>query len=55
MDLKLGGNNLSDICYVELLLRGLLTKEKGDLIKAEVLRQSTNPYSVGVKAGEGGE
>ena len=31
---KLGGNNLSDICYVELLLRGLGNKEKGELIKA---------------------
>ena len=37
---KLGGNNLSDGCYVELLLRGLGNKERGELIKAQVLRQS---------------
>ena len=36
---KLGGNNLSDSCYVELMLRGLDNKEKGKLIKAhQVLR-----------------
>ena len=46
---KLGGSNLSDSCYVELLLRGLLNKEKGELIKAEVLRQSKNPYYSGAK------
>ena len=37
---KLGGNNLSDGCYVELLLRGLLRREKGELIKAEVFEQA---------------
>lgn len=42
---KLGGNNLSDSCYVELMLRGLDNKEKGELIKAhQVLRQSKDPY-----------
>ena len=46
---KLEGNNLSDHCYVELLLRGLLNKEKGELIKAEVLTQAKNPYYVGAK------
>ena len=35
---KLGDNNLSDSCYVELLLRGLLSKEKGELIKTEVIQ-----------------
>ena len=41
---KLGGNNLSDSCYVELLLRGLGNKEKGELIKAQVLRHTKTPY-----------
>ena len=43
---KLGGNNLSDSCYVELLLRGLGNKEKGELIKTQVLRH-TKCESVG--------
>ena len=30
---KLGGNNLSDTCYVELLLRGLHNREKGEMVK----------------------
>ena len=47
--MKLEGNNLSDQCYVELLMRGLLNKEKGELIKAEVLTQAKNPYYVGAK------
>ena len=44
-----GGNNLSDSCYVELLLRGLMPREKSELIKAEVLRQSKNPYHIGAR------
>ena len=44
---KLGGNNLSDGCYVELLFRGLGNKERGELIKAQVLLQSRDPYQVG--------
>ena len=43
---KLGGNNLSDGCYVELLLRGLQNREKGELIKAEVIRQAGDPYQL---------
>ena len=46
---KLGGNNLSDECYIELLLRGLLNKEKGELIKAEVLRQTKDPFYEGAR------
>ena len=46
---KLGDNNLSDNCYVELLLRGLQNKEKSELIKAEVLRQSKQPFYEGAK------
>ena len=45
---KFGGNNLSDGCYVELLLRGLGNKERGELIKAQVLRQNRDPYQAGV-------
>ena len=47
--MKLEVNNLSDHCYVELLLRGLQNKEKGELIKDEVLTQVKNPYYVGAK------
>ena len=39
---------MSDSCYVELLLRGLGNKERGELIKAQVLRDSRTPYRVGV-------
>ena len=49
VDTKLEGNNLSDQYYVELLLRGLLSKEKGGLIKSEVLTQTKNPYYVGAR------
>ena len=47
---KLGGNNLSDACYVELLLRGLGNKEKSELIKAQILHQVRNPHVVGARA-----
>ena len=43
---KLGGNNLNDNCYVELLLRGLGNKEKGELIKEQVVKQAST-YVVG--------
>ena len=46
---KLGGNNLSDSCYVELLLRGLGNKEKGELIKTQVLRHTKTPYRKDVR------
>ena len=46
---KLGGNNLSDGCYVELLLRGLQNREKGELIKAEVIRQAGDPHQLHVR------
>ena len=49
MGSKLGGANLSDDCYVELFLRGLINKEVGELIKAEVLRQSKDPYHVDMR------
>ena len=37
------------LVYMELLLRDLLNKEKSELIKAEVLRQSKDPYHVGAR------
>ena len=46
---KLGGNNLSDSCYVELLMRGLGNKERSELIKAQVLRKAKSPYDVGMR------
>ena len=49
MGRKLGGNNLSDSCYVELLLRGMEHSEKGEMIKAQVLRHATAPYEEGTR------
>ena len=50
VDAKLGRSaGLSDACYVELLLRDLLSKEVGELIKAEVLQQAKDPYHAGVR------
>ena len=46
---KLGGNNLSDSCYVEMLLRDMEHSEKGEMIKAQVLRHATAPYEEGTR------
>ena len=38
MGVKFGGNNLSDNYCVELLLRGLNNKEKGEFVKTQVIK-----------------
>ena len=44
---KMGGNNLSDECYVEMLLGALLRPEKTELIKAQVERMKEGVHEEG--------
>ena len=43
------GTNLNDECYVQMLLDGLTTKEKAELIKEQVTRMQASVHAVGEK------